>query len=319
MRKNSFYIISPAIASFFLFIVIITGCKNSPTGPYPLNSTSSDEMILQKIADADSAVATFEPNYNEEDVMSVMGKVQANIYPFRVWQRVRLVSRDFNVNIVGDSAFATYTRNFEGVLFIVASYDSTSSHPDTLIRKPFLSTITGKLIFHKRINVHDSTGGWRLTAVSLPEGGTAVSHIKIKKITVFYSNGDSLVVASPGNYFLSRGKGGRGRWKGIPRIHRNRSITVKLELTGAYADTDFVTLTHGGNMHGINRSKAKFNLVSSTPEGNGYYKVYQLTFGTHRWGGFSFAVINVFPHQVIYDDSVAVESNTWGIPYFVHY
>ncbi len=315
MSKKAFLLRSTVASAFFLLLVIVAGCKNSPTDPNTLNNTS-DQAVLQKIADSDSSIASFEPNYNEEDAMSFLGKTQAEIYPFKVGQKIRMVSRDFNSTIIGDSAYATYTKNFEGVLYIAASYSASNDRPDTLIKKAFSSTITRKLIFERKEKSDDSTKGWRLVAISLPEGGTLNSNIDITKMTIFYSNSDSLVISSPNDYFLARG---RRWWKEIPRLNRNNKIAVRLELMSTYADTDFVTLTHGGDMHGFHRAKAKFDLVSSTPAGNGYVKVYQLTFETHQFPGYYHGVINAFPRQVIYDDSAAVESNTWGFPYFVKF
>ncbi len=294
-------------------IVLLVGCNNSPTGPDSSQSTTDQQAMLKTI-ESDSAISSFESNYNEESAMTILGKAATTIYPVKVGQKMRLVSRNFTYNIVGDTAYGTYTTTFEGVLFIAASYDSVSYPPDSLIQKPFTSVITRKIIFVTSGDTIHPYLKWRIAAISLPEGGTLNSNISITKVTAYMPNGDTLAVTDPNNYFLSRGF---GWWRKIPRLNRHEPVKVRVELTSAYADTDFVTLTHGCDPHGLHREKNRFYLVSSTQTGNGYDKVYEQTFETHQWPGYFHAVINATPRQVVTDDSTPVESNTWGIPYIV--
>lgn len=295
------------------FLIFVVGCNNAPTGPQTAQSTT-DQQAMLKAVEADSSISSFEPNYNEDQAMTILGKTTTTIYPLRVGQKMRLVSRNFTYTTAGDTAYGTYSTTFEGVLFIAASYDSTSHQKDTLIQKPFTTVITRKIIFVTTSDTVHPALKWRIAAISLPEGGTLNSNISITKVKVFLPGGDSLVVTDPNSYFLSRGW---GWWRQIPRINRNRPVKVQVELTSAYADTDFVTLTHGGDFHGLHREKMKFYLVSSKQNGTGYDKVYEQTFVTHQWPGYFHAVINAFPKQVVTDDSTPVESNTWGIPYIV--
>ena len=90
-----------------------------------------------------------------------------------------------------------------------------------------------------------------------------------------------------------------------------------MELTSAYADTDFVTLTFGADRFGMHRTKKKFELISSTQNGNVYDKVYEQTYRTHQYVGFYHAIINAMPKQVVFDDATPVEMESWGVPYFV--
>jgi hypothetical protein len=303
----------------FSFLIFVVGCNNSPTGPETSQSTT-DQQAMLKAVEADSSISSFEPNYNEDAAMTVLGKTTTTIYPLKVGQKMRLVSRNFTYTTSGDTAYGTYSTTFEGVLFIAASYDSANYKPDTLIQKPFTTIITRKIIFVTTGDTVHPSLKWRIAAISLPEGGTMNSNISITKVTVFLPGGDTLVVTDPNSYFLSRGWGWRWRWwKQIPIINRNSPVKVQVELNSAYADTDFVTLTHGCDPHGLHREKDRFYLVSSTQTGNGYDKVYEQTFITHQWPGYFHAVINVFPKQVVTDDSTPVESNTWGIPYIVRW
>lgn len=306
------------LTSLFLFllvtvIILITGCQNSPVEPNSSEPTT-DKQAMEQMIDQDSSIASFEPNYNEEDVMGFLAKTATDIYPIRVGNRVRLVNRTINIDVLGDSAYGTVTRTYEGVLLIAAVYDTATTVPDTLIRKSFTSVVTRNLIFKRVANTNFPARNWKLAAISLPEGGTASPNINLTKVTMFLPNGDTLMITSPNDYYLSRNI---ARWRQIPLINRNQPVTIQVELFSSYEVDDFVTLTYGADIKGMNRAKRKFELVSSTPSGNGFAKVYEQTFTTHQFPGFFHAIINAYPRQVIFDDAAPVENEIWGIPYAV--
>ncbi len=307
--KNLAVILTSAV------LMLVVGCKNLPTGPASVQSSTTQQALL-KVVEGDSAVTSFDFNYNEESAMSLVGKTAVAIYPLRVGQKMRVVSTNFTYTMIGDTAYGTYSRTFEGVLYIAASYDSTSHTQDTIIQKPFTTVITRKVVLlNKNNNPLDTANfDWKVIAVSLPEGGTLNSNVNITQMTVTMPNGEILIINDPNDYYLDLGQ---GRWKQVPHFRSGQRVTIQLNVTSAYADTDFVTLTHGGDMNGLHREKIKFDLVSSTQTGNVYTKVYEQSFVTHTWPGYFHAVINVFAKQVISDDSTPVESNTWGVPYYV--
>jgi hypothetical protein len=298
------------LAMFALFI----GCKESVVDSDLNGEPTNDKDAMIKLADEDSAISSFEPNYNEEDAMSFLGKTAAEIFPFRVGHKVRLVNRNMDINVVGDTAYGTLTKTFEGTLIIAASYNPGATSPDTLIKKPFTSVITRKIIFVRINNTSFPYRNWKVAAISLPEGGVLTSNIDIQKLTAFLPNGDTLVINSPNSYFLSRGP---GWWRAIPIIGKNQSATIRLEVYSAYADTDFVTLTYGADRNGFHRAKKRFVMISSVPSGTGYAKVYEQTYTAHQFVGHYHAIVNAFPKQVIFDDATPVESESWGFPYFV--
>jgi len=297
-----------------IFFVFVTGCKESAIEP---EAESPDKLAMQEIADEDSAIASFDPNYNEEDQMSILSKTGTPIYPFRkIWHRVSSVSRNFTVTITGDSAFGVYTKNYEGILYIAASYDSNAIQLDTVIQKPFASTVTRNIIFVRIGNTDRPKLNWKIAAISLPEGGTQSPHIDLTKLTIFLPAGDTMVITSPNDYYVSRW---HYWWRSLPIISKGETVTLQVELYSEYADDDFVTLTYGANILGLHIVKKRFELVSSTPSGSGYIKVYQQTYNTNQWPGFYHAVINAFPGQVILDDAAPVENEMWGVPYFVRW
>jgi hypothetical protein len=327
VMKNNNYLFGHLFRRFMgiftaFILIFMIGCQESVNDPGQ-TEINSDKEALQKIADEDSSIASFEPNYNEEEAMDVLGlgKVQTEIYPLRVGHKVRLVNRDFNVDIVGDTAYATSTRTYEGVLYISATYTSGETVPDTVIEKPFTSIITRNIIFVRVDSTIFPYRNWKIAAISLPEGGVLSSNIDIKKLTLFLPDGETLVINSPNDYYLTRNNIGwvHGWLRNFPLVPRGDSVLVQVELFSAYADTDFVTLTYGADKMGHHRAKRRFGLVSSVPSGNGYERVYEQTFRTNQWPGFYHAIVNAFPKQVIYDDSTPVENEIWGVPYFVRF
>jgi len=313
-RKLLRHFISLITVITFIFLI---GCQDSVMDTED-TEPATDKEAMEKIADEDSSLQSFDEAFNEDEFMDFgLGKIQTPIYPFRVWHRVHLVNRNLNVTIQGDTAYGTLTKTFEGTLFIKASYDSSATEPDTTIQKIFTATVTRKLIFVKVANTPRPFLNWRLAAVSLPEGGVLSPNIDIKKLTIFLPNGDTLIVESPNDYYLVRYHGWFWWWRDIPIIPRNDSVLVRVELFSAYEEEDFVTVTFGRNKFVGVKHKRKFELVSSTQVSGGYEKVYEQTFRTHAFPGFFHAVINAFPRQVIFDDAANVESSMWGIPYFV--
>ena len=308
------YIVTYAILGL---VVFIAGCTDSVNAPEINTSSTTDPQVFKTLAEQDSTLASFEPNYNEQDAMSFLGKTLTDIYPLRVGQKMRLVSKEYEVNEVGDTAYVKVIKTFEGVLYIKASYsppDSNTQVADTLIEKPFSTVITRNLIFAKKQIGDIPLNNWRLVAVSLPEGGTLTDNINITKLTITLANGDQMIITSPNDYYLTRGI---PIWKQIPVMARHEEVTLEVEITSVYADTGFVTLTYGGNRQGMHRAKKIFELISSVQNGSVYNKVYQQKYTTHQFPGHFHAIINAFPKQVIYDDVAPVEVKTWGIPYIV--
>ena len=131
-------------------------------------------------------------------------------------------------------------------------------------------------------------------------------------MTVFLPSGDEIIVDEPNDYYLSRNDGLRTQ---IPVLAPGESVTIRIELETAYADTDYVALTYGANRTRFNRAKKIFELVSSELIGDVYRKVYEQTYTSHQFPGYYHAVISAVPWIVVNDDAAPVESNSWAIPY----
>lgn len=304
----------------FLLFVTLFGCKeNNTTAPVEPGPNTDADAITELITE-DTSTVSFESNFNEETSLGIdLGKITTQIYPVKVGRKVTGVTRNATVNISGDSAFATVTYTFTCELIIAASHDSAGFNDtltiDSVYRKPYTTTATRKLIFVRVGNSNRPKNNWKLSAVSLIQGGTSSTNIAIQKLTVYLPSGDSLVITSPNDYYLIRGIGSR---KMIPTVSKNQTVSLKVEIFSAFEQDDFVTMTYGADVRGLHRAKRKFNLVSSTPVTGGYYKVYTQSYTTHQFGGYYHAIIDLMPRQVIFDDSTPVESKYWGMPYLVN-
>ncbi len=311
---NSFLIL--LFGSFFFF-----GCQSEETIIDPTNSGSAtDQEALNKIIQNDELILSFEPNYNEEDAMDLgLAKVNTEIFPVRVGQRMILTDMNIEYVFDADSAIGTITKYFDGILRIAASYEEwepgDSAIVDTVIEKEFSTVMTRKVIFQKVGNTIFPDSNWVIKALSLPAGGTTASGVEITKVIVEMPNEDLLEITEPNEYYMYRRPGFRNQ---VPVIPRFREVNVQVEVTSAYADSDFVSLTYGAMFaHNNRRAKKLFHLVSEEFDGSVYHRVYEATWRTGEWPGFKHAIINVLPYQAIKELEGAVEENTWGIPYIV--
>ena len=312
------------VSILFLLIFSISACTNSDPLVQPSESGSDYEALL-KLADEDEILQSFEPNYNEDEAMSLLGDGLAKaIYPLRVGHKMKLVDRELTVDFVGDTAIGILTRTFEGKLLISASFDpvvlddkpdSISSLVDTLIEKDYSTVITSNIKYAKFENTRRADTNWKIIAVSLPEGGTASVNIAITKMTLTLPGGEVIEIESPNDYYLERLPGKR---RHVPAFNKNEEVTVILELESAYADTDFVSVTYGAVIGGDHhRVKKRFELISEEDLGGIYKRTYEQTWTIRPVPGFKHAIVNAVPKQVLYDDQTEVEENSWGIPYSV--
>lgn len=312
--------------------VFMFGCKDTVNAPTIGTTTSSqsnlsalDKQAMSQMANQDSVVASFDPNYNESQSDNYLGKTDNAITPYIVWQHVILTNKTFDFISVGDTAkigdsvYVKLTKTYQGVLNIAASNQDTLTRPDTIITKNFTSTLVTQILFQRIDTTSNPMHNWKLLGVSLVSGGANFSNgnLKINSLTLtFTSNDSTITITDPTNFFINRYHG----WKwghSCPEFHTDDSVTIAVEVYSAYADTDFVTLTYGADFFGMHRNKVKLDLVSQTASGTGtgYVRVFQRTFNLRSYRGYFSAVLNVLTKQSIYDDSAPVESDTWGLPY----
>lgn len=302
-----------------MLLLGLSACSESDSVLQSTDQDGTDYEALMKLIDEDESLQSFEPNYNEEDVMDFTGSLAKEIFPVRVGQRMRRIDHNLDVVFEGDTAFGTITTTFAGILFIAASYDEwtpgDSGIVDTLIQKEFTTVITRNAMFVKVENNINPLRNWRIAAISLPEGGTGSANINITYMTIFLPDGSTIEVDDPNEYYLSRFPGQNGQ---IPILNPGDEVTVQVKVQSAYADTDFVSLTYGAFRSGPHhRAKRLFELVDETFDGTMYMRTFEQSWIIGRFPGHRHAIINAMPKQVIFDDSTPVETNSWGMPYAV--
>ena len=209
MKRRIFFLFSSAV----LILLFGYGChENGIVSPIQDNSNSNLETTLLKVVDSDESLQSFEPNYNEEQAMSFLGtSLGKEFYPLKVGQRMKLVDR--SLELPTDTSITefegTLYQKFEGTLFIVGYInqppDSVKTRPDTTIQKSFTTEIYRKVKLVKIDVTGDPQTDWKITAVSLPQGGTLNPTAKIVKITLTPEEGDPLVIDDPNSYFFDKG------------------------------------------------------------------------------------------------------------------
>ncbi|MFA3782455.1 hypothetical protein ABRY23_05250 [Melioribacteraceae bacterium 4301-Me] len=355
MRRLISY--SIVLMLFVLIVFSASGCKNEDSVVAP-NGNTNLQQALEKITNNDQSVQSFEDNYNEEQAMS-LAKTQLakELYPIKIGQRMELANRQLTIDYGDSTAVGTLTSTYNGKLFILAAFNSSTTTrsgyplPDTLVTKSFTTIITRKIQYVKVDNTGDNLIDWKISAISLPQGGTENSGVTIKTLTLINPDGSVLVIDSPNNFFFDKGprsennnysggnnsnNGQSGNMMGqnghmgngnnqfglshrvmFPIFGMNQPVKVQVELESAYADTDLVTITHGAMLGGLGREKAKLNLISETNNGGTYTRVFEGKWFTNMHGGYMHAVLNALPHKSVYDSDASVEENTWGVPYLV--
>lgn len=306
------------MTTVFLFLV---GCQDDNNIVNSTTDPTTDQAALEKIALEDSSTQSFEVNFEEETAIEIEnGAFSTSMCPIKIGKRFTSISRTFNSQIVGDTAYATLTTTYEGQLIIEGDLNCLGwpVSSDTTITKSFTAQIQRNFIYVKvGNNPNRPLLNWKLIAVSLAEGEAPAigsDNISIQKITVYLANGDTISTTDPLTYYLFKNPGNR---RILPVFGRNKPVTIEVSLYSAYSEDDFVVLNHGrmiNRMHGV---KTRFELVSSEPSGNGYLKLYRQTFTTNQYPGFFFAIVEAMPAQVFFETDTSVEASWWGVPYLV--
>ncbi len=281
-----------------------------------------DVETIKKIIEEDESLETFDLNYNEEEAMDfVLGKKTEELFPLKVGQKMKLVDKALEVEFNGDTAYATLTKTFDGVLFIIASRDSLSNFWNTkdlnLYKKLFTTTIKRNIILVKKEGADSSIINWKLKSTSLPVGGTLTENIKIEKVKVYLPDGKVIEVDDPLNYYLARDFSFR---EIVPIIKQQEEIKVEVTIKSAYKELDFVTFTRGairGRKHLRNKKRFEFVEGSEIFDGTYYHRTFVGNWQVNQFIGHKHVVINAIPWGVIKDSKAPVESSTWGIPYSV--
>jgi hypothetical protein len=237
----------------------------------------------------------------------------------------------------GDTtAVATIVRTITGNLKI-------KLNDTTIITKPFTDVATRNVLFVRRTPEHwnehmdssksdssksDTMHFWRPVASSLVNGATtpapAGNGIKITELDAYTSNGDTISVADPLQSYLRYWTPGHWREnhnerdQDAPDWHGG-SVTLRVTLVSAAADTDIVALRYGFDILKIHGSRRLMPCVSEVKNAdNTYTRVFERTFMIHAHGGYFAMGVDAVTKATLYDSDAPYSVNWWGVPYRVH-
>jgi len=324
-----------ALLSVFMMAgVLLSGCSNndpvSATDPNDqlYGSAQTDVQFFRMYAENDEYFKADDLAMNDGENMfgfddDELGKTMTPIKPLRWGRSIRNVNREVVVDsITADSlAYVTVTKTWSGVLRIAATYDDSSTVPDTILVKPFQSDAKKRFIFKRVGRDRVVWRNWRPIGISLIAGGTISSDdIWINQLKLYYQNNgqpDSATITDPLNTFF--------RFRGVTEIPRRevpdfvaaRPVKVQATLTSADSHADHVVLRFGFSPDGRHHRRIRLQMVSETFDGTNYIRVYERTFNMHFRRGVFTAAVDAMTHGTLFDDAADVASSFWGVPYVV--
>jgi hypothetical protein len=327
------------LAAFLVLLplagLLIAGCsKDDGVSPAAdpndqlYGAAQTDQQFFELFAANNEYSTTDEMTMNDGDQPQSLddlsiGRLMTGIRPLRWARFIRTFSRQVVLDsLTRDSlAYLTVTKTWQGSLLIAATYNDTSSVPDTVIRKPFTSEARKRLIFKRIANTSVRWRNWRPVAISLIDGGTtssaaiAITQLKL----VFDRSGvpDSIVVTDPNSTFL--------RFHGIfdlqarevPDIQGGHEVTTSVTVVSTDPDTDHVVLRYGFSRDGLHRRRIRLHLVSESFGGSAYTRVYQRRYVMHFVRGVFSSAVDASTHGTMFDDLAPVATSFWGVPYVV--
>ncbi len=314
----------------FLLTILINGCQNDNiTEPSYL---SEDEYLrTTAINSAFSSDTDDDDNLfsNEVDDFDALGPITDNVSGFDTpidslikWgRRVTGVNINSVITVSSDSmktveVTRTISGNFIIIGYIGGVLDSTS--------KPYVQEQKRIVIFKRVQRRPNPRFNWRVYQHSAVDGQTTSpqtgkSNIIMSKVEFYRNNQLVLTLNGPDfttNLFTSRHFGGTR----LIEVDRGDQIKTLVYLNSNQPDTDYVSYHWARNSFGFHREK--FELISQTPGGNGFDRIYEKTYTIYsqHHGGIHNGFISANTHKSLYDNDPSLFSSTYmGLPYRVRH
>ncbi|MBL0174441.1 MAG: hypothetical protein IPP94_04095 [Ignavibacteria bacterium] len=310
-RKHATILLSAFAATVLLF----AGCsKDNPT-----EANLTDEEFFNYIATGQDANSQ-DLFSTDQDALDESAQLKAlipglkkqgltPITPIRYGRRIESVSRSIIRPITkqGDSiAIAEVQVVFTGKFLIQA----LSGVDTVIVQKPYTETIHRSVRFERIANTNRPRLNWRLDGVSILNGGTANPVLSITSVEVVTPS-QTFLVTDPDAYWMQI-----DRWwlRHMPVLN-NVAVTVRVTVQSAQPDSDIVTLHKQPGTFGLHHEP--FLLVSSTPNGTGYARVYEKSWTiSGKARKFAHFMVSATTRESLYDNATTnFSSVVWGIPY----
>ncbi|MCI0706802.1 MAG: hypothetical protein L0Y80_04860 [Ignavibacteriae bacterium] len=320
-----------AVAWIAGMFVLLVGCEQIND---PASGLSSEDIAdLEEAILSDPMFTSDAVILNDEDAGSINGVLRKSatpIIPVHWGRKIDNFTRNIEFVLENDTTvLATITLSWEGTLYIVAKY-SAEDTTRTVIEKPVNEQVQRKIRFYRVANSSvddDSTvtrRGWRPAEVSGVDGGSTVdSQIDITQMEIIYGD-TTITITDPLAYFFELP--GKWRHKDRPLICSfgdQQDVTVRVTIESADPDTDWVHIHRpwwpalaGGHPYFKPRHD-RMTLVSETPSGSGFTRVYEISWETFLRGRHTFFVSAV-TRSTLFDDAAPVSTQIWGVPYIAN-
>ncbi len=317
--KNVFILAIAAVFSLYM-----AACNNNSVS----DNQTDDEYISEVITTGYSS-----PNNEDDDLMNSEaddlndgGPVGDNGGPdtpidsLMKWgRRITGVSKTVTITNEGDTIKnALITTNITGVFMIVGTVNGIV---DT-ISKPYTEEFKRTAIFKRVARTERPRQNWRLYKVSMLDGETktpqiGTQYVEMNQVQVYVNGTLQYTFTGPDftqNIFTTRRFDGAG----IPEVHVGDQVRLVVNTYSAQSEQDIVAWHWGKRNFGFHREP--FAMVSQTPNGAGWDRVYEKTFTINenirqkRLNG----CISASSYKSLHDDSpVEFASDIVGTPYRV--
>ncbi|HUL43921.1 MAG TPA: hypothetical protein VLY03_06150 [Bacteroidota bacterium] len=323
-------------------VFAITGCtNNSSMAPVSTGPTTDQAALTQAVSTVDSVSAfstsdeaTIDDGGMHADeyssasgttpdyAMSTTSVTGDSIYPIRWGRHVTGISRQYDVQITGDTlALVTITKTITGVFRVgLGVHTPDTTYVDSIINKPFTMDVNRKVLFKRIAHTDNPLHNWVPVAVTMVEGTTdSGKQFSITSIEVSDTHrGYDTTFTDPLNSWFRL-----GLFHGcIPEFVANDSITVRVTVSSSDTSNEIVNLRHdiAGNRLHPDFGRLRMPLVSVTGGAGSYTRVYARTITTHfpAWGILAERfnlIVDVMSHGSIYDNSAPFANEFWGSPY----
>ncbi|MGH1365458.1 MAG: hypothetical protein ACRBF0_17985 [Calditrichia bacterium] len=307
-----------------LSILILSGCQNDTS---PL--AESDEDIVAEMVTAEDEDFLYDvgiDDYSEDNMYDGYSTFDGNgkapienvtRFGRRVSERPRRGVRSFE-RIGPDSVKVSVARVFPGAFHILSVEDSNGTRVRTRYIKRLRHIVRRNAIFVKRADT-TTDRRWKLAAISLGQGNsTPNASIRIQKVAIASSGGDSTVITDPLNTLLDTRDD-------VPTFMPGDEVTVTVYLENNTANpvadstgaTETVLLHYGVNREHHARSRFEYRGVDPATGYNVY--VGRWTIGQRPFRAYH-AIFDAIDNGTIYDDdgnTYPYNSTTWSTPYIV--
>ncbi len=327
------------VTSMVLALMGLTGCEKNPEGAL------SEDVELQAFAQDENVDLLFDEGIDDPDIegssapgmpVAFKGSLEDLLSPLnnvvRYGRRIReRFPRTLAIRRIAPDTFKVFLERVLAGSFVIV--EKLNSEADTFVvhRKPLRHIVRRTAIFVRKKadgalgNPSDldrgrrpRRGRWMLNAISLLQGNSPNSTIRIHEVTVTSSSGQSFTFSNPLQTLLNIPDD-------IPVFAPDEEVVVQVSvenntpnpLPDSSGALEKVLIHFNTNRHQHHRKEMRF--VGKDPSTN--FDLFEATFvvGPQR-DAFFHAIVDAIDNGTIFDSDEGTypyRSTTWAVPYFI--